>query len=214
VYLLIPYAAKYIRQANEKGLMNIVKDALNGTTVQEKLGMFWRGGMGLLTKDIKKILTAMIDFEVAPFTSLNLRAIFLHDVLTDLVLGWDMPNVLSLYATHVKEKYDAIPAFCTKNLPRLVKLLEQAGVENPLIMASINKIGYQVNPSRQAFEACLRDHQLRLLAMSTLAAGYLKPNDAYEYLFSLPRVESVVVGVSNKNHARETFETIRHYMKF
>jgi len=212
LYLLLPYAAKYIRQANEKGLVNIIKDSLNGTTIQEKLGMFWRGGLGLLTKDMKSILTAMIDFEAAPFTGLNLRAIFLHDVLTDLVLGWNMPNVLELFATHIKEKYNAIPAFCTKNLPRLVQLLEQAGLENPLIMASINKLGFQVNPSRAAFENCLRDHQFQLLAMSTLAAGYLKPKTAYEYLFSLPNVASVVVGVSKQEHALETFNIIRHYM--
>jgi hypothetical protein len=212
IYLLVPYAAKYVRQANEKGLVNIVKDSQNGTTFQEKLGMFWRGGVGLLTKDVNKILTAMIDFEVAPFTNLNMRAIFLHDVLTDLVLGWDMPHVLKLFATHVQERHGAIPAFCTKNLPLLLKLLEQAGVENPLVMASINKLGFQVNPSREAFEACLRHHRLRLLAMSTLAAGYLKPKEAYEYLFSLPNVESVVVGVSKKEHALETFHAIRRHV--
>lgn len=211
IYLLVPYVAKYIKQANEKGLVNIVRDSLSGTSFQDKMGMFWRGGMGLLTKDFKKILTAMIDFEVAPFANLNLRAIFLHDVMTDLALGWDVPEVFRLYADHVQSKYKAIPAFCTKNLGKLMNLLNRAGVDNPLIMASINKLGYQVNPSREAFEQTLREHRLQLLAMSTLAAGYLKPKEAYEYLFALPNVASVVVGVSKKNHAQETFETIRHY---
>jgi len=212
IYLLVPYVAKYIKQANEKGLVNIVKDSLSGTSLQDKVGMFWRGGMGLLTKDFKKILTAMIDFEVAPFANLNLRAIFLHDVMTDLALGWDVPEVFRLYADHVQSKYHAIPAFCTKNLGKLMRLLTRAGLENPLIMASINKLGYQVNPSRAAFEQTLREHRLQLLAMSTLAAGYLKPQEAYEYLFSLPNVASVVVGVSKKNHAQETFATIRHHL--
>ncbi|MDZ7267398.1 MAG: hypothetical protein ONB48_08725 [candidate division KSB1 bacterium] len=211
IYLLVPYVAKYIKQANEKGLVNIVKDALSGTSLQDKLGMFWRGGMGLLTRDFKKILTAMIDFEVAPFASLNLRAIFLHDVMTDLALGWEVPEVFQLYAEHVQGKYGAIPAFCTKNLGRLMRLLGRAGIDNPLIMASINKLGYQVNPSRAAFEQTLREHRLQLLAMSTLAAGYLKPGEAYEYLFSLPNIAAVVVGVSKKTHARETFSIIRHY---
>lgn len=213
VYLLVPYVAKYIKQANEKGLINVVKTALGGTNFQDKLSMFMRGGMGLITKDVKKMLTAMIDFEVAQFSKLNLRAIFLHDVMTDLVLGWEMPYVLELFGAHVQKKYKAIPAFCTKNLPKLMELLKQTEIRNPLVMASINKLGYQVNPSKEAFEACLHNYDLKLLAMSTLAAGYLKPTEAYEYLFSLPHVESVVVGVSSKGHALETFSEIRRHFE-
>lgn len=209
VYLLVPYVAKYIKQANEKGLVNIVKDAIGGTTTKEKISMFFRGGMGLLTKDMSKMLTTLIDFEVAPYRDVNLRAIFLHDVMTDLVLGWDVPEVLDLFANHVEKKYKARPAFCTKNVPKLMKLLERTSIRNPLIMASINKLGYQVSPSREAFEDCLKTNELQLLAMSTLAAGYLKPKEAYEYLFSLPRVDSVVVGVSSTAHAEETFNEIR-----
>jgi hypothetical protein len=211
IYLLVPYAAKYIRQANEKGLVNIVKDALTGTSLQDKLGMFWRGGVGLLRKDVSKLITAMVDFEVAPFAPLNLKAIFLHDVMTDLILGWDVPEVFEIYARHIEKKYGALPAFCTKNLPKLVDALERAGVDNPLIMASINKIGYQVNPSLEAFENCLRTKRVRLLAMSTLAAGFLKPQEAYDYLYSLPNVVSTVVGVSKKHHAEETFGIIRQH---
>jgi len=49
--------------------------------------------------------------------------------------------------------------------------------------------------------------------MSTLAAGYLKPQEAYDYLFSLPNVASVVVGVSRKDHAQETFQIIREHIQ-
>ncbi len=212
IYLLVPYIAKYIKQANEKGIVNIVRDSLKETSFAGKLNMFMRGGMGLLTRDVKTMLKLLVDFEVAPFAILNLKAIFLHDALTDLALGWDMPDVLELFADHVEKKYNAIPAFCTKNLPRLMKLFERTHIKNPLIMASINKLGYQVNPSREAFEEALKKYDLQLLAMSTLAAGYLKPQEAYEYLFSLPRVDSVVVGLSSTNHAVETFSEIRRYM--
>ncbi len=208
VYLLVPYVAKYIKQANEKGLVNIVKDSLGGTSFGEKFSMFMRGGIGLITKDIRKMITALMDFEIAPFRGLNLRAIFLHDVMTDLILGWQMADVLELYYDHIKEKYGTTPAFCTKNLPKLMQLLEKTHIQNPLIMASINKAGYQVSPSREAFEDCLKEYDLQLLAMSTLAAGYLKPKEAYEYLYSLPKIDSVVVGLSKKDHAIETFTEI------
>jgi hypothetical protein len=211
IYLLVPYIAKYVKQANEKGIVNIIMDSLKGTRIQDQLGMFMRGGVGMLTRDINTMITLLIDFEVAPFHKLNLKAIFLHDAITDLALGWDLPEVLELFSTHVEKKYKAIPAFCTKNLPKLMELLKQTSVQNPLIMASINKLGYQVNPSLEAFEKCLQDTDLQLLAMSTLASGYLKPKEAYDYLFSLPQVESVVVGVSRKDHAKETFQEIQNH---
>ena len=209
IYLLLPYIAKYVKQANEKGLVNIVLDSLAGTSLQSKIGVYWRGGMGYIKKDIKGIITALIDFETAPFINLNLRAIFLHDAITDLILGWGATEVLKIYYQHIQKNYRVIPAFCTKNLPRLASELNKIGIEDPLIMASINKVGYQVNPSIEEFTEALRENSLNLLAMSTLAAGYLKPKEAYEYLFSLPNVASVVVGVSRKDHARETFEIIR-----
>ena len=212
VYLLIPYVAKYIKQANEKGLVTVVTDALGSSSLTEKLGTLWSGGLGALTGDATKILTTLIDFEVGPFRDLALRSIVLHDVLADLALGLDMPEVFATFDRHVREKYGALPGYGTKNLPRMVAMLERAGVENPFIMAALNKKGFWVNPSREACEATLRTHRLRLLAMSTLAAGYLAPDEAYEYLFAQPNVESVVVGVSNAAHAGQTFGAIQRQL--
>ncbi len=64
---------------------------------------------------------------------------------------------------------------------------------------------FKMNPSREECERCLGEYDVDVLAMSTLAAGYLKPKEAYEYLFSLPNIKSVVVGVSTREHAEETF---------
>lgn len=213
VYLLIPYVAKYIKQANEKGLVNVVTDALGSSTMSEKLATLWSGGVGALTGDATKILTTLIDFEVGPFRDLNLRSIVLHDVLADLALGLDMPEVFATFDRHVREKYGAIPGYGTKNLPRMVAMLERAGVTNPFVMAALNKKGFWVNPSLAACESTLREKPVRLLAMSTLAAGYLKPDEAYEYLYGQPNVESVVVGVSSRHHAAETFGTIRRHLE-
>lgn len=212
LYLLIPYVAKYIKQANEKGLINVVTDSLGSASMTEKLATLWSGGIGALTGDASKILTTLIDFEVGTFRDLNLRSIVLHDVLADLALGLDMPEVFATFDRHVRERYGAIPGYGTKNLPRMVAMLKRAGIDNPFIMAAINKKGFWVNPSLAEVEHCLRTEKLRLLAMSSLAAGYLRPDEAYEYLYSLPNVESVVVGVSNMRHGEETFGAIRRHL--
>lgn len=213
VYLLIPYVAKYVKQANEKGLVNVVTDALGSASLGEKLSTLWSGGVGALTGDATRMLTTLIDFEVGPFRDLNLKSIVLHDVLADLALGLDIPDVFATFDRHVREKYRAIPGYGTKNLPRMHAMLSRAGIENPFIMAAINAKGFWVNPSLAECEDTLRTKRLRLLAMSTLAAGYLRPAEAYEYLYGLPNIASVVVGVSNRAHATETFGVIRRHLE-
>ena len=68
-----------------------------------------------------------------------------------------------------------------------------------------------MNPSREECEQCLQKDGTKVLAMSTLAAGYLRPREAYEYLFSLPNINSVVVGASTREHLEETFKIIQEY---
>ena len=47
----------------------------------------------------------------------------------------------AIFANHVKARYGAEPGFITMNLPRLVGVLKEVGVENPILCANINTIG-------------------------------------------------------------------------
>lgn len=211
-YPLVPYAQGYVRKANEKGVIGLLNDVLEPAGTYTKLKILVKGGVSLLCKDILKILGTLIDIELLPFEKSNIKAIFLHNVFTDLGLSLKAENMFKFFIDYVNSNYDgAAPAFCTLNFPRLVNQLEEWGVNNPLIMTSFNKVGFQMNPSREECEKCLREHNVDVVAMSTLAAGYLKPKEAYDYLFSLPNIKSVVVGVSTVEHAKDTFRTIEEY---
>jgi len=59
------------------------------------------------------------------------------------------PSMTSPRAQIIRNKYDAEPGFIAQNLPMLVDFLEKVGVENPLVCAGINKIGYLMNPSQR-----------------------------------------------------------------
>ena len=76
-------------------------------------------------------------------------------------------------------------------------------------MASINKLGFQVNPSLKNFELSIAKYNFNLVAMSTLASGAIKPIEAYKYISKLPNLSSIVVGVSSEKHAKDTFSIIR-----
>ncbi|MBW1766545.1 MAG: hypothetical protein JRJ02_06350 [Deltaproteobacteria bacterium] len=212
IYPLLPYISKYVRSSNEKGIVNVILDMVRGAGIDDKLKLMLSGGMGLFQKDILKLLKTLIDVELMPFKGTNIKAVFLHDTLTDLALGLDLKSIFELYIQHISDGFSAIPAFATKNLPLFMKKTSKWGIERPLVLSHINRAGFQMNPSREACEECLKAFDVRIMAMGTLASGYLKPKDAYEYIFSLPRIESVVAGVSTPEHARETFEIITSHM--
>ncbi len=208
IYPLLPYIAKYVRQANEKGLVNVVLDQVKAGGLGEKISMFARGGMAMLRKDRLQILGTLIQMELMPFKGLRVKAVFLHDALTDMGLALNLRGIFEFYHEEISKRFEAAPAFATKNLPLLVQKFSEWGLPKPLVLTHFNKVGFSMNPSRQACERTLAEADVQVMSMGTLASGYLKPDEAYEYLYGLPRMDSVVVGVSTKAHAESTFAAI------
>lgn len=212
LYPLLPYVQKYVTAANEKGMLNVLKDSVSNTSSAEKFRMFWNGAAGVFRKDLHSILAALIQVELQPFKGFNVPCVFLHDVFTDLALALNLPDIIEFYHEELQRNYKCQAAFATKNLPLLLERFEQWGYSNPLVMPHINSIGFSMNPSREACEDALKRRPARVMAMSTLASGFLKPDAAYRYLGTVPHIESIVVGVSSLDHVRETFSAIKTHL--
>ncbi len=210
-YPILPYAYGYVRQMTEKGIVATITDALAPASVYEKARIMFSGGLSLIKKDTKGLLKTFIDVELLPLNEVNIKCVFLHDVLTDLALSLNLREIFELFIEHIKDKYKVRAGFVTKNFARLNRQLNEWNIEKQVIMAPFNKVGFQMNPSREECEEELRKCNHDVIAMSTLAAGYLKLDEAYDYLFRLPNIKSVVVGVSNKKHAEETFKLLHSY---
>jgi predicted aldo/keto reductase-like oxidoreductase len=93
----------------------------------------------------------------------------------------------------------------------MADILKRAEIVRTLVMCGVNKKGYFMNPGRKACEEEFSRHSHAILAMSPLAAGSLKPEEAFEYIASLGTVKHIVVGLSSKEHADETFRIARKY---
>ena len=104
IYPLLPYIAKYVRQANEKGLANLLFDTLSKANFSQKVSIMINGAKGFLGKDIDKIVRLLVDIEFLVFRDLDIGAIFLHDSLTDLALGLGAESVLETFKDHVENK--------------------------------------------------------------------------------------------------------------
>lgn len=209
MYPLIPYAQGYVRRMNAVGLTGMVREILRSASLKTKADIALYGSLGYLRKDLTRLLGAFVDIEMLLFKDFNVKAVFLHDAFVDLSLALGAAGEVRSFCDHVRRRYGAEPGFVTMNFPLLIRSFKEWGIERPLVMTTFNSAGFQMNPSREACERALREGDASVVAMSTLAAGYLKPAEAYDYLHSLPNIDSVVVGVSTVEHARETFGIIK-----
>ena len=212
VYPLVPYIQKYVRGANEKGLINMVFGILSQASLGQKISLMFRGGKGLIGRDVWEALGLLLDVELLPFRKLRMGTVFLHDALTDLALGLELDSVLLFFRDHVEKKYGTRAGLATKNLPLLRERLSRMGWQDAVVMASFNAAGFLMNPGRESCAQAMQEPGIDFMAMNTLASGHLAPDEAYRYLAQFPLVRSVVVGVSRREHARETFESIRRHL--
>jgi hypothetical protein len=128
----------------------------------------------------------------------------MQNVITDLLLGLGMVDFLVTFYNHVKEKHNAEPGFITMNLPLLLDRLEAAGISNPTVCASINKIGFRMSGGKEIYEKVIAEKRCRLVAMQVLAAGALPPKEAFEYVSTLDGVESILFGASSRANIKQS----------
>jgi hypothetical protein len=212
IYPLLPYVQKYITRANEVGLISVVLEMLSGTSITGKFNLLWQGSKAVVANDVNAVLSALMRIELNMFRGLNIGAVFLHDSFTDLALALGLRDVFEFYLAEVPRICGGAGAFATKNLPSLVKRFAEWGLPKPVVMAHFNKAGYHMNPDRAACEKVAATAEVSILAMGSMASGYLTPDEAYAYLARVANIDGVVVGVSRVSHIEETFAAIRRHM--
>jgi hypothetical protein len=204
-YPCMPYAHKYANAVTENGMLGAVRRFL---PEEGLLDAAKRGGVSLATKDIEGMTTLLIDAEMKMFDGLRTPVIFLQNLVVDLLLGLGFGEALKIFAEHVKSRYGAEPGFITMNLPLLLDTLGEIGIENPIVCANINKIGFRMCGGIEAYEASLREHCCRTVAMSVYASGAIPAAEAIEWVCEQPNVQSIVFGASSGTNIRNTRELI------
>ena len=200
-YPCMPYAHKYANAVTEHGMI----EALRMFLPQEgAVAAMLKGGLALANKDIEAIMQLLIDAEMKMFHDLRTPVVFMQNVITDLLLGLRMNECFRIFHDHVRKKYGAEPGYITMNVPRLLDALEALGIDNPIVCANINKIGFRMCGGVPAYEAAIANRRFRPVAMSILASGAIPPREAVAYVCAQRRIESVVFGASSRANIRQT----------
>ena len=200
-YPCMPYAHKYANAVTEHGILDALRSFLPAEGVTAAL---LKGSLSVARKDIRGLAELLIDSEMKMFKGLDTPVIWLQNVVTDLILGTGFFEAFSYFADHIRQRYGAEPGFITMNMPRLLDALEGQGLQNPLICANFNKIGFRMCPDMKSYEDIVATRKFRPVAMSVFASGAIPPREAVSYVCNQPRIESILFGASSRSNILET----------
>jgi hypothetical protein len=214
LYPSMPYAYKYANAVAELGMIGALNQFIFADrSIKDALGTVVKGGITLVNRNMVEAMKLLVDAEMRTFHGLNVKAVFLQNIATDLLLGIGVKEVFIEFSNHIKEKYGVNAAFNSMNMPKLVDFLLDCGIENPIVCSSINKTGYLMNPDVETYEKLIQTKPFRPMAMSILASGAISPREAVEYIAKQKNIKSIVFGASSKNHIEETKKFIDEYDK-
>lgn len=216
LYAIVPYAYEYVRLATQVGgVSGLARRFSRQIMFSRNIFTVAPNLIGLIRANPLAFLKTYLVYEISRIKSAtaknkNLKSVLLHEVLTDMALALNLDQVFKFYVDFL---YDLSirPGFETRNFPYLVRKLKEWKIDfsRITIAASFNKIGFQMNPSQSECEKALRSvSNGEVIAMSILASGYLNPSEAIGYFENLSGITHIVVGVSKRQHAIETFKLL------
>ncbi len=209
LYPSLPYAHKYANAVNESGMLGALNEFIfSGRSTKQAISTIIRGGKSIIKKDMIEVMKLLVDAEMRMFRGLRIKAVFLQNIITDLLLGLGVRDVFIEFANHVKKKYGVEAAFNTANMPVLIDFLLDCGIENPIVCSSINKVGFAMCPSQAECERALAKKAFRSIAMAIFASGAVPPKEAIEYICNLPNIRTIIFGASSREHIVDTMNMI------
>ena len=204
----MPYAHKYADAVTESGMLGAVRKFLPEEGIMNAM---LRGGASLARKDIEGLITLLVDAEMTMFRDLKTPVIWLQNVVVDLLLGLGFDDAFTIFANHVKKRYNAEPGYITMNLPMLLGTLDRLGIENPIICSNINKIGFRMSGGIAGYREVLESHRFRAVAMSVFASGAIPAREAIEWISEQPNIEAIVFGASSKANIVSTKQLVDEF---
>jgi hypothetical protein len=214
-YILLPYVQSYVRLANVGGTPFLLREKL-----RSMLGN-WSAildiAVSLTSLKPQRLAGLLIKAEVSPYLDIlpgkRVKAILLHEILTDSIMAFGLTDLLASLNDYVQERIGFSFGLHTKNFGCLSMQRFLARNCPEYIMTSMNSLGYMMAPSKTAVEEAVSSlgGKTKIIAINVLAAGAVDLGTATQYLCRFASNIWAVVSASTKPHrAHENFQKLRN----
>jgi len=206
-YLQVPYVVGYVKKMNENGVMGLMSDVIGQKGILGAGGMALKGATSFLKKDYLSIAMSVLELEVSPFTDVNIKALLLHNVFTDLLLSLGVSDAFTTYQDYVKDDLGFPFGFDTLNFSLLSSRLKEWNIKPSYVMTPVNPEGFDMNPNKSAVEESMSNFNSNIIAMNVLGGGAFSLKNSKNYLDSFDNIQHAVIGASSRDHLEELIET-------
>ena len=206
-YILIPYAQGYVRRANVYGTVGLAKTVIRDIVFKHPVYSL----SSVITLNVDRLASLFIGLEAESYLKIlprdRVKAILLHEVLTELIIAYNLTKLLRELKKFVEKKLGVGFGLETRNIGRLNKYLEENNIQIEYVMTPMNPLGYQMAPSKKEAEEAIRKlggRGTKIIAINILASGAVTVGEACEYLESFKdKLYAVAYGTAKPERARE-----------
>ncbi|MGM0582620.1 MAG: hypothetical protein ACQETL_18230 [Bacteroidota bacterium] len=207
IHYSVPYPHKFATMVNEKGMLYLLKYALKQGTISS---LSYKSPLFIFTRNVKYLISFITDLEI-PKALPDGSYVYLQNIITDLVLGMERPDLLLEYCKVIKSK-GYKPGLITLNPLLLEEVLTEFPIDlkkDLIICFNINKTGFNVFPSLKQVEMFINSEKFyKLMGMSILSSGGVDSiTDSLEFVRDLD-LDYVVYGSSKIEHIQSNFQAL------
>ena len=202
-YILVPYSESYVRRANVSGTPSLMSKTIEQLLSHQN---FLETVIDLASLKPDRLLGVFLKNELTPFLSIlptsNVKAILLHEVITDLMLAFRCADLVKSLGGYFEKKIGVSFGVETRNFGHLCGYLSALQYWPEYIMTPINSLGYQMSPNKGVVENCIRlySQKTNILAINILASGAISLGSAVTYLQPFKNDVYAVTSASTKPH--------------
>ncbi|GLH74269.1 hypothetical protein GETHLI_27710 [Geothrix limicola] len=201
----LPYAHKYANAMAERGMVDVVLSNLGPVSKLRLASALARSAVG----DFTGLMKLLVEVELLMCKGLQVRGVFLLNIMFDLLLGLRNTKSLEAYHSFVADRLGVIPGFFTMNHPEAVKVLcDEMGLKEPWFCSNLNAGGFRMNPSPADVLDSFSSGKSRNIAMSIFASGALSSEESLTFAMKAKGVDAIVFGSSRRENIEKNVARI------
>lgn len=194
IHLLIPYALKINKQLNQFGVVKLFFSKIF------KFSNFTKISQLLLLKKtfIGILIEIMIDDEIKEFPKSKIKCIYLHEIITDIIVSLNLKNIMIEFLNYCKNN-KLLCGLATRNVIRLHDFLKKNKIKPNRILTHLNPKGFSMNPQKLKVENLIRNEKkIDIIAMGIFASGSnYNERSVKNYLRKFRSLKGLVIGISD-----------------
>jgi len=137
---------------------------------------------------------------------MDARIILVHGQISDLRNRKTLSDLLNEI-----RNIGAIPGIATHEPIETISFIENEGLDCPVILVPFNSKGYAMQNKLQ-LERMIDSSTKFFIGMKVLAAGQIKPEAAFEYIWQHNNISAVTIGVTSSQEAKESVHFALKYL--